>query len=199
MKKQEKKNKTFLDLITMDFKKIIFGSIVLNGLFLLFGLLVYLNPYFTEKMAGILIGIYFVLSGAFDIYEYLTRRVNPLFDNRVFIGILVIILGIFTMLNPFKITKILTFTLGIYLIISAIFKGLEAFKLKKCGYDGSMLLLVISALILVFGVFVTINPMSSLYIIEAMALFIILSSILEICSLFMLYSKSKDIVKLLKD
>jgi len=103
------------------------------------------------------------------------------------------------MFNPFKIVKILTFALGIYLVIVSIGKLLETFNLKKYGYDGWLVLLVTSLLLLVFGVFIAVNPMSSMDIIQVMAIFIILSSILEVCNLIMIYSKAKEIVNLFKE
>ena len=88
--------------------------------------------------------------------------------------------------------------IGIYFIILSIFKGVLSFILKKYKFDGWLLVLVVSLILLVFGIFITINPMSSIYIVEAVALFIILSSILELCSLLMLYSKANEIIKLLE-
>ena len=65
------------------------------------------------------------------------------------------------MINPFKIVKILTFALGIYLTVVAIRKIIESFKLKKIEYDGWSLTLVIAIILLVFGIFIMINPMAS--------------------------------------
>ena len=102
------------------------------------------------------------------------------------------------MINPFKILTIITLGLGIYLCLVAIFKIIDAFKLKKYGFDGWAITLVISIIILIFGVLVTINPLRAIDIVEVAGLFIILTSILEICNLIMFYSKSKEIQKLFK-
>lgn len=198
-KKKENKEKTILDYLHMNFKKSIMGSILLNVLFLIFGIIIYMNPYITANVVGIVIGIYFILFGILGIIEFFMRRDIPIFTFKIFMGVLAIILGIFIMFNPFGIVKILTFALGLYLIFISIFKVLESFKLKKYGYDGWALMLVISIILLVFGIFITINPMSSMDIIQVTGIFIILSSILEICNLIMVYSKEKDIVKLFKN
>lgn len=198
-KKKEKKEKTILDYLHMNFKKTILGSIILNVLFLIFGVFIYMNPYITANAVGIIIGVYFILFGIFGVALFLMRKDIPIYTSKIFMGVLAIILGIFIMLNPFKIVKILTFALGLYLIIVSICKIIESFKLKKYGYDGWVLMLVISIILLIFGIFITINPMSSMDIIQVAGIFIILSSILEICNLFMVYSKEKDIVKLFKN
>ena len=193
---KKKKEKTFLDKIKLNFSKIMLGNIILNVLFLIFGVVIYMNPYITMKMIGIIIGIYFMMFGVFAIYEYFIRSISPLFTYKIFLGVITIILGVFIIANPFNIIKILTFSLGIYLIIVSIVKILEAFKLKKYEYDGWLLVLVTSIILLIFGVFVTINPMASKDIVQVTAIFIILSSILEIANLFMIYNKSKEIIKL---
>lgn len=193
-----KKGKSFWNKIALDFKSLILGSIILNILFLLFGIIIYLNPLVAVNTVGIIIGIYFMIFGVFSIYEFFMRKMVPIFNFKIMMGVLSIVLGFLVILNPFHLIKILTFSLGLYLCFLAIFKGIEAIKLKKYKYEGWLLQFVISILMLIFGVFITINPMASMDIIEATAIFIILSSILEICNMVLLYSKAKDILKLLK-
>jgi len=189
----------FLKNIRADFRKIIFGSILLNILFLIFGIIIFMNVNMTIEVVGVVAGIYFIIFGLFAIVEFLSKKEVPIFKYKIFGGILTILLGFFIMFNPFKIVKILTFALGIYLVIVSIGKLLETFNLKKYGYDGWLVLLVTSLLLLVFGVFIAVNPMSSMDIIQVMAIFIILSSILEVCNLIMIYSKAKEIVNLFKE
>lgn len=193
-----KKEKNFWEIMKNDFGKMILGNIILNGLFLLFGIIAFMNVDMTVQVVGVIVGIYFMIFGIFGIFEFLARNTLPIFKYKIFTGILLIILGFFIMFNPFGIVKILTFALGIYLIIVSILKLFESLNLKKYGYDGWLILLVTSVLLLIFGIFITINPMASMDLIQAMAIFIILSSILEICNLIMVYSKAKDIVKLFK-
>lgn len=195
---KKKKYGGFLQVICEDFKKMILGNIVLDVLFLVFGIIIYLNPAVTQRVTEIILGVYLIIFGVMDILEFLGRIKNPIFSYRLFIGIIAGVLGIFIILNPFKISNILTFVLGIYLAVGAVFKVLEALKFKKYGYDGWLLVFVISVLLFIFGVLIAINPMRALYIVEAAALFIILSSILEMCNLIMMFSKAKEISKLFK-
>ncbi len=194
------KGGTFLEKLKVGFEKFILGSIVLNILFLIFGIVIFMNVNITVQMVGVITGIYFIIFGLFAIVEFLSKREVPIFKYKIFGGILTILLGFFIMFNPFKIIKIVTFALGIYLIIVSICKLLESFNLKKYGYDGWLIMLVTSFLLLIFGVFIAVNPLdASMDIIQVTAIFIILSSILEICNLIMIYSKTKDIVKLFKN
>ena len=195
---KNKKEKTLLEKISFSFDKIMLGNIILTALFLLFGVIIYIKPYIALTTVGVIIGIYFILFGLYNIYEFLMRKESPIFSLRIFLGILAVILGIFTIIDPFKIIKLITFALGIYLILTSIFKIIDAIKLKKYGFDGWLILLVVSILLLIFGIFIGINPMASVDIVEATGIFIILSSILEICDLLILYTKAKNITKLLK-
>ena len=64
-----KKEKTFLEKLKGDFGKLILGSIILNILFLIFGIIIFMNVNLTIEVVGVIIGIYFVVFGLFDIVE----------------------------------------------------------------------------------------------------------------------------------
>lgn len=194
-----KNEKTFLEKLKGDFGKLILGSIILNILFLIFGIIIFMNVNLTIEVVGVIIGIYFVVFGLFDIFEYLSKNIAPIFKYKIFGAVVSILLGLFIIFNPFKIVKIITFTLGIYLVVISILKLFTTFNLKKYGYDGWLVMLVTSFVLLIFGVFIAVNPMAAMDLVQVAAIFIILSSILEICNLIMIYSKAKDIVKLFKE
>ena len=186
----KKKEKTLLDKMKLNFNKILVGSIILNVLFLLFGVIIYLNSRITIELTGIILGIYLMIFGVYAIYEFIIRDGNPLFRLNIFWGVLSIITGLFVIINPFEFVKILTFTLGIYLLIISIRKIIDAFKLKKYEYDGWALMIAIAIILLIFGIFIIINPMASMDLVEATGIFIILASILEICNSIQLYTKA---------
>ena len=194
----KKRDKIFLEVISFEFNKIILADIILNILFLVFGFIIYINPYVTANIVGIIIGIYFMLFGLFAVYEFLMRKESPIFKFKILNGILLFILGLFVIFNPFKIIKILTLTLGLYLIVISLVKILEMIKLKKISYDGWLIILVTSVLLLIFGILMVVNPMASMDIIQITGIFIVLSCVLEITNLFMIYTKAKDIKKLFK-
>lgn len=194
----KKKEKTLLDKMKLNFNKILIGSIILNVLFLLFGVIIYLNSRITIELTGIILGIYLMIFGVYAIYEFIIRDGNPLFRLNIFWGVLSIITGLFVIINPFEFVKILTFTLGIYLLIISIRKIIDAFKLKKYEYDGWALMLAIAIILLIFGIFIIINPMASMDLVEATGIFIILASILEICNSIQLYTKANEVLDLFK-
>lgn len=194
----KKKEKTLLDKMKLNFNKILIGSIILNVLFLLFGVIIYLNSRITIELTGIILGIYLMIFGVYAIYEFIIRDGNPLFRLNIFWGVLSIIAGLFVIINPFEFVKILTFTLGIYLLIISIRKIIDAFKLKKYEYDGWALMLAIAIILLIFGIFIIINPMASMDLVEATGIFIILASILEICNSIQLYTKANEVLNLFK-
>lgn len=179
------------------FEKLIIGGIILNILFIIFGIITFINMDIVIKFAKVIVGIYFILFGILEIIEYMKDDTFHLFKNKIFMGIIFVLLGFFIIINPFKILKIVTFTLGLYLIALAINKALEAIKLKKYKFDGWLLLLTTSVMLLIFGIFIAINPMKGMDVLKAMAIFVILSSILELCNLVMVYARAKEIKKIL--
>ena len=189
-KKNEKKG---LEQTKLDFR----GSIIVNILFLLYGLITYLNPLIDLTLMRVMLGSCFIILGAYAIFEYIKRRPNPLLNLNIVWGILAILTGLFAIINPFNINKIFTFTLGIYLIIIALARILNAIKLKKLSYDGWSLILTIGIILLIFGVFIMINP-ARMEDVETASIFAILASILEICNYILLYTKKDEIQKMLK-
>lgn len=194
----KKKEKTGLDILEKGFGKITLVNVLLCAIFLILGIVIYFNPAITIDVAGTMLGIYFLGLGIAIIGEFFARKYDLFYRFHLVIGIIAVILGIFVIVNPFKIIKILTFTLGIYLIITSIEKILEAFKLKKFGYAGWLIILVTAVILLIFGIFIAINPMASLTLTKSAGIFIILASILEICNLIMMFTNAKDIVKFIK-
>ena len=146
----KKKEKSFIEKIKIGFSKMLIGSIILNVLFLLFGIFVYSNPRISLEALGILLGIYFIIFGIYAIFELVGRSEYPLYGLNIVWGILAIIAGFLAMVNPFNFTSVLTLALGIFLIISSISKIIDSFKLKKYKYDGWSLILVISIILLIF-------------------------------------------------
>ena len=195
----KKKEKSFIEKIKIGFSKMLIGSIILNVLFLLFGIFVYSNPRISLEALGVLLGIYFIIFGIYAIFEFVGRSEYPLYGLNIVWGILAIIAGFLAVVNPFNFTSVLTLALGIFLIISSISKIIDSFKLKKYKYDGWSLILAISIILLIFGIFIILNPIiAAMEITEVSGIFIILASILEICNCIMLYTKAKDVLELFK-
>lgn len=198
-KDREESVETILEKITFSFDKIILGGIFLNVFFLIIGIIFYSHPLLSLKTGAVVTGLCFILFGIYGIYEFFMRRLSPLFASKILVGILSIILGVFIVFyDPLKFIKLLTFSLGLYLIGLAVSKVINAIMLKNYEYDGWVITLVISILLFIFGVLMVINPMASMEIVEVTGIFIILSSILEICNLLMIFSRAKDIRELFK-
>ena len=197
--KSKKKNESFLDKIKCDFKKVVLGNMIITLLFLIFGIVIYLKPYATLNTLGIFTGIYFIVFGLIYIYEYLLRYDNPIFNFKIYIGIIAVLLGIFTIFNPFHFFKILTLTLGIYLAIIGINRIIQSLRMKKYDFDGWIVMLVGAILEVLMGLLLVFNPFVSLTIVEVTGIFIVLGCILELAHLFMCYNKAKEIEKVFKN
>ena len=74
----------FLKNIRADFRKIIFGSILLNILFLIFGIIIFMNVNMTIEVVGVVAGIYFIIFGLYSVFEYFSKELLPIFRYKIF-------------------------------------------------------------------------------------------------------------------
>ncbi len=199
MAKKKETKKDIVEKIKVGFDKLLLGNIGLIAIFLVFGLIAYFKPYSMHiKTAQIILGVYLIIFGLYYGYEFLCEREFAIFKFKGIFGIISLLLGLWVMINPFKTYAIMTLILGLYLSLSALYKAYEAWVLRKLEFDGWLVVLVVSIILLIFGVFIAINPMKMMDLVEAMGIFIILATILEACTLLMFYTKKKELAKLFK-
>lgn len=192
-----KKKESLIQQLRGDFAKVSLGSVILNGLFLLYGVTIYLNPLIDLTVMRVMLGIFLVILGIYQIYEFVIRDNNPLFRFSIIWGVIAVLAGLLAITNIFNINKIFTFTLGIYLVVVALDKIINSLKLRQVSYDGWALMLNIGIILLAFGLFIMINP-ANMEDVETASMFVILASILEVSNHILLYDKAKDIETLLK-
>lgn len=192
-----KKKESLIQQLRGDFAKVSLGSVILNGLFLLYGVTIYYNPLIDLTVMRVMLGIFLVILGIYQIYEFVIRDNNPLFRFSIIWGVIAVLAGLLAITNIFNINKIFTFTLGIYLVVVALDKIINSLKLRQVSYDGWALMLNIGIILLAFGLFIMINP-ANMEDVETASMFVILASILEVSNHILLYDKAKDIETLLK-
>lgn len=187
-----------LKKVTESFQKIIFIEMFFSILYALLGLVVFLNSEMTNKMIGLLIGTFFLISGILSIFTFVDKNKIRLFRWNLIFGILSLLLGILIMFNPLSIVNFLNITLGIWLIVEAFNKIVYFTYLKKVGEESGKILLVSSILFFFLGIMIILNPFRSLLITKTIGIFIILYNILNLNDLVLLKRRSKNFLKLFK-
>lgn len=174
-----KRTKRLMTDIDRLFSKIMWMDIALSICLTLVGLIFLVYPDVSVMVIGIIFGLLIIILGSVLIYTYLKRREIPLFRFNLLYGVLGIVLGFLTLINPFTFTQIITIFIGICVLYMAVIKIDFAIRLKLIE-EKSWLFLVLSALLEIFmGIIILINPFSNLVITELAGAYFVLCGILN--------------------
>ncbi|MCK5839302.1 MAG: DUF308 domain-containing protein, partial [Bacteroidales bacterium] len=101
------------------------------------GLFFIIYPGLTMKVFIIIIGIWAVMLGVYQIITYFTVETSP--RNRFFYlinGLLAILMGIFMVSNPFDGGKFITVTVGIFSLIFGVMLTVTSIKMREAVKKG---------------------------------------------------------------
>ncbi len=177
------------------FNKILLIEMGFSLLYAILGLIIFLKSEIANTIAGVLIGIFFLLTGLIQIYTFIDKNKIKLFKTNLIIGIINIILGLFLMFNPLKMLNILNISLGIALLIDGINKLLLFYNLKKVGEEAKKIIFVSTLLLIFMGIMIIINPFRTLVITKTVGIFIMLYNIINLNDLVLLKKRSKKFLK----
>ncbi len=184
--------------VETEFEKIMKIEIVFSLLYALLGIFIFWKSEMTNNVVGILIGMFFLISGMLTIFTSIDKVKIKLFHYNIFFGILSIVLGILIMLNPLSIINILNISLGIWTIVKSINKIIYFVILKKVKENSNKLLLVSALFLFFLGILLIIYPFRSIIVTKAVGIFILLINILNINDLVLLKKRGEVFLKLLK-
>jgi len=107
-----------------------FGFIV--GVFVfIFGIIILIKPNTIASIIPLLLGIWMLINGVTKLSYALTLNKNKNAAGSIIISILIVILGILLIFNPFAGAKTLVQILGILIIIYSVLDLAECFAIKK--------------------------------------------------------------------
>jgi len=174
-----KRKKRLLTNIDRLFNKIMWYQILSCVLLVLLGVVFLLVPDISDKVIGVLFGINVLIFGGVNIYAYFKRRDIPMFQFHLIYGIVGILIGLLTILNPFVFAQVVTLFIGLWILYMAITKIDFALRLKKMG-EKSWLLLLVSAFLEIFmSILIFINPFSSLVLTRLCGAYFVLCGIIN--------------------
>ncbi len=130
------------------FNTITIIDMIMSVIFILLGLTFFASPNMSNVAVSIIIGIFLIINGAFSIWAYIKRDDIDLFNYDLYVGIILILVGILAMI--FK--NVLTIMVGIYVIICGIQKVIYGVVLKKFNESSWLLTIVIGVLFFVIGI-----------------------------------------------
>lgn len=190
-----KRTKRLLTDIDRLFTKIMWFEILASLILIIIGIVFLLNPKMSLEVLGVLFGLNILGFGAINLYAYKKRSDIPLFRFHLIYGIIGLILGIITILNPFTFMSVVTIFIGLWVIYMAIQKIEFALRLKKME-EQSWLLLITSAILEIFmSILILINPFSNLVITSLAGAYFVLCGIINATDAILTKNRSIDFLE----
>ena len=190
-----RRTKRLLTDLDRLFRKIMWIEIGISCLIILIGAIFLIWPGISVTVLGVLFGIMIIVSGGLNIYNYFKRREIPLFRFHLAYGVLAILLGILTILNPFVFSQTITIFLGIWILYIALNKIDLSLRLKKIQEKSWALLLVSAILEIFMSILIFVNPFSNLAITQVAGAFLILSGIVNCMNAVLTKNRAIDFME----
>ena len=156
-------------------------SIIYSVIFIVMGLLLFLNPNGFVEMISYLIGALFLVYGITNIIKYAKAKELTISKFLLVLGVILSICGIFLIINPTFIGKIVPTIIGVCLIINSLEKLLYLRYTEEKNSEGYIISLVSGIVALLAGIFLLFNPLSgTLIVTQIIGVIIIVYAVMDL-------------------
>lgn len=190
-----KRTKRLLTDIDRLFTKIMWYQIFVSFILIAIGVVFLLWPTISVEVLGVLFGLNIIGFGAVNFYAYHKRKDIPLFRYHLVYGVIGVLLGILTILNPFTFTQVVTIFIGLWILYMAIIKIEFAFRIKKLKEKSWLILIVSSFLEIFMSVLIFINPFSNLILTSLSGAYFVLCGIINCTDAVLTKNRSIDFLE----
>ena len=140
-------------------KKVLGNFTVLSVFCIVMGIALIIRPDFFTRVVGLVVGGVITAMGAVALLRYFIRtKTDPNNASGLISGVILVLAGVFVMVRPDFIPKVIAFVFGAYMLISGITNIQGAFALKKNNSTRWTKALVIAGLTTLAGLMLVINP-----------------------------------------
>ena len=139
-------------------KKIWIFAIIRGVLGIIFGLIALFSPIATALALAIVIGVYAIVNGVFDIIEAIRHRGSSSMVLRIVLGVVSILFGMLVLVWPGISLAILVIMVGIWAIIIGILQIVSSVRHRAIPNSGWVWGIIGGALSILFGILVLIWP-----------------------------------------
>jgi len=112
-------------------------AVIIAVLSLIAGLYLLRHPYFTVAVLGLILGFFWIVAGAIDIFTALAYRELPGRWMIALLGVLGVIAGIVVVASPVTALLFLTLVMGIWLILFGLITIYRGFTLMRAARGGA--------------------------------------------------------------
>lgn len=182
-----------MERLSSSIKKMNITSIIFSIIFICIGLFLLINPDSTINFIAYVLGVMLILWGVVLIVQFFRRKEEAnFFEANFIVGLLVFILGIVFLIKPKAIASIIPLLLGVWMIASGVIKLGCALSINK--QKRSYVSIILSALIVVAGLFLVFNPFEGAEIItRVIGVLMVVYSVLDIVECIFIRQTIKDI------
>lgn len=171
-------------------------SLFISILFVVIGLFLFIKPDATISIISYIIGSFLLLVGLVNVYRYFSsdNKFNVFSFNLAY-GVLLIIGGIFLIIDTSIFAKVFNIVLGIWIIVNSVTKFQYGLILKRTNNSDWAYTFLVSILTFLWGITLLINPFkSALTITQIIGVFIIVYAVLDIIDNFIIRKNIDDII-----
>lgn len=169
-------------------------SILSSIIFILFGLLLFINPDGVITSISLIIGLILLIIGIVELVCYFKDRIN--YQNILMLSLFFIATGIILISNPNIIATIIPIFIGVCMLALGIQKIDIAMLIK--GSDRWVYILITGIITLLCGILLIVNPIKGAFIATKMiGLIIMVYSVLDIIDCLVLKKNVKEINKII--
>lgn len=151
-----------IEQIGKDIKKAAWSAVIESLAILILGILFIAWPDTMMKVISYVVGVIFIIKGAFQIINYfLEKGQNDFFNNGLLMGVISVLIGVAALAIGEDIANIFRIVVGIFLIYESLVRVNTAIKLSVAGIPIWRYVLLLAIVILVLGVLVTFNDVAA--------------------------------------
>ncbi|MBQ3348203.1 DUF308 domain-containing protein [Candidatus Saccharibacteria bacterium] len=151
-----------LEQVGADVKKMAWTSVLESLAILVLGILFVAWPDVMVQVVSYVVGAIFIAKGAFQIITYFMEKgQRDFFNNGLLAGTVSVLIGIAALVIGQDIANIFRLIVGVFLVYEALVRVNTAIKLNAAGVAVWKYVLVIALAVLVLGIFVTFNDVTT--------------------------------------
>ena len=151
-----------VEQIGNEIKKSAWSTILESLSILVLGILFVAWPDMMVKIVSYVVGAIFIIKGAFQIINYFMENgQKDYFNNNLLMGVISVLIGIAALVAGEGIANIFRIIVGIFIIYESLVRINTAVKLYSAGVSIWKYILIIALAVLVLGIFVTFNDITT--------------------------------------
>lgn len=142
-------------------KKLLRNYWILSVFCIIVGIALIVNPYFFTRAIGYVTGGLFAAAGAAELIKYFFKaKDNSEYSCCLVRGIILAAIGIFILVKPDFIPKVIAVSCGIYMLVSGIIRIQDSINIKRGGDDAWLVSFIPAVLTALLGFVLVFNPLA---------------------------------------